>query len=245
MFRYFSLLLLLFATPASATITAVVSSSITATAGTTSNVTTPAVNTTGATLMVVMLYDFQGTLSGTLTDNQSNTWTLAGGATYTDGASCRLRCYFCVNPTTNASHTLNYTSAAASYPTIIMKAYAGTTTRDQQAGTGLASASSGQPGSITPAQDSALVVTAACVAAGSAPTVSSPYSVVGSAGFVNLQRFASIYADNIQTARTATNPTITYGASAVSAIMIVSFNNNVPAATTTRGGGLMWFNSMR
>ena len=234
---------LLMAVRASATISVVVSTSITATAGTTSNVTTPSANTTGSGALVVFLEDFQGTVTGTLTDNQGNTWTLAGSATYTDAVTCRLRCYICMNPTTNAAHTFNYTSGAASYPTMYVFGLSGTSGRDVQNGAGLAAATSGQPGSITPTSDSALVFCAAIAAAGSAPTISSPYSVLGSTSFLNGVRFATMVASNTQTTATATNPTVTYSTSTVSAVMIIAFKNIVPTATSR--GLMTWFNMTR
>src|SRR5262245_51634543 len=103
--------------------------------------TTAAINTTGAKLITIVIADTAGTAP---TDSLGNTWTMGPSATHA-GSSMTLRLWYCINPTTGASHT--FTAPGAS-PAIGVQAWnaASTPALDQQS----AGNSAKQAGSITP-----------------------------------------------------------------------------------------------
>jgi hypothetical protein len=130
----------------------------------TGTATTSAVNTSGAALIVVSISWFAGT--PTLSDSAGNTWTAL--TTYGDTGNsadyCKL--YYCVNPATSASHTFSVHSTATGYPVICVQAFSyssGTPSLDAATGfngTGT-NTTTLQPGSLTPAGNNELLVTAA------------------------------------------------------------------------------------
>lgn len=154
--------LLLLAAPASAAITEVGTRACSTTGGTVDSPTTAAINTTGATLVVVMVH--VGFDTGTISDSVGNTgWT---EETMVNTAGNITRSWWKASPTTNAAHTFTYNGTAA-FGTICAVAFAGTATaspRDQiSAGGGTAGAGvlTQQGGSVTPSEANEVVVSVA------------------------------------------------------------------------------------
>jgi hypothetical protein len=235
--RLLTILSLLFAIPSMATITVVDTIRATNQVNNGNTVTTGTLNIATANAIVVGVADYQLASLGTVTDNAGNTYTRV--RTNTDGVSPRIALYVCLAPVVSSSMTFTYTGGGGTvaYPSIYVVGLHSTypLVVDQQNGTGLSSATSGQPGSITPSQDNCIVFTA-CNSTGSfgvpaPPSVSSTYSTnIMRAPFVNLRNFAGGMAWNIQTTATATNPTWTYAGSFPSALLIVSLKEVAPAA---------------
>jgi len=176
------------------------------TQGTTGSATSAPINTNGCNLLVVTVSAAGAT---TLTDSAGNTWT---AGTATSNGSNRVQIYYCYNPTTSASHTFTVTGSLT-YPTISYYAcanYNGAT--PTQAAGGIAfSALSVQPGSLTPAQNGALLVAALNQGVTTAQTISidsgfasdfanyvSGISVGGGSGYL------------LQSSAAAVNPTMSW-----------------------------------
>lgn len=119
-----------------------------------------AFSSTGASLIVVAVAWYNGTTATpTLTDSQSNTWTaLTTEANFSDS----LALYYVASPTTNASHTVTL-SGSSIYASLAVSCFSGTAASpfDQQSVNGISpSATSIQPGSVTPTQGNELLLTA-------------------------------------------------------------------------------------
>jgi hypothetical protein len=117
-------------------------------------VTTSAINTTGADLIVIVVASYNGTVSPT--DSQTNTWT--AGPLGSNGLY-QIDTYYCVSPTTNASHTFSF-SESTTYPGIAVYAASGVDTGDAFEASNWSN--TGATGSITPVNDGALIITGLC-----------------------------------------------------------------------------------
>ena len=197
--------------------------------GATNSVTTTAMSTIGANLIVIAIGWYSVT-SPSISDNQGNTWTALTTSNIAGDVGCKL--YYCVNPTTNASHTFTF-SPSAIYGGLIVAAFSGVKTTspfDQQAGntgsgiTGLA------PGSVTPTEDNELVIFAAAKG-GNTSTVNATTdgTMIGNFAGVTAVTYALGMGYEIQTTATARNPTLSGSVSSVMAARIATFKAE-PAA---------------
>lgn len=196
-----------------------------------STATTAAINTTGASLIVLVVTGYN-TSGVTPTDSAGNTWT---GLTHYANASLRgCRIWYCVNPTTSASHTF---TASQSYggPAIVARAFSGTETVSPLDVSNGAShegvdITSWQPGSVTPSQDDSLLI--AGIAMNSAipvPSVDQGFTVSGaSSGHPDYFHGTIGAAYLIQGSAAARNPTFSWTGNAEAAAAIAVFK---PAAT--------------
>lgn len=192
--------------------------------------TTAPFDTTGASLIVIAVTDNQAGAAPTLTDSAGNTWTLI--RTQTDTVKNRIKMYSCVNPTTSANHTFTYSTTNDSFPCIMVLAIKGTSIAsplDKQNSNPIPAAlASGTPGSITPAFNNEIIITA--VSAGgnasfpNVPTIGGSYIVSNSQVWVNNYKSAMAYW--IQTTATTTNPTWTFNGNDTAALMILSFQKS-------------------
>jgi hypothetical protein len=127
---------------------------VSASPGSSCSATTAAIDTSGASILVVAVTT-QG-LSGTVSDSEGNTWTAltqsAGGST----AISRL--YYCLSPSTSASHTFTVSSLA--YPVIYALAASGVTTYEEEDVVGGTAASSTSGCSVAGTYAESLVVSA-------------------------------------------------------------------------------------
>jgi hypothetical protein len=182
------------------------------------SVTSSALDTTGANLLVVAVVTFgAGT---TPTDSKGNTWT---GLTVESGSS-NVRLWYCLSPTVGTGHTFSHNSTGT-YPAIQVFAFSGVDSFESQSGF----ASSYQPGSLTPAEDGALLVsTVASGAASSGLAVDSSFIGLeftpNSAG----QHVPGGTAYKIQTTAGAENPTWSWPSSSPNAVTMAVFK---PSAT--------------
>lgn len=125
----------------------------------TNNVTTGTLDTTGATLLVLVLSNYNA-VATTISDSKGNTWTALTGFNQASNAHCRI--YWSVPTSVGSGHTFT-ASSTAGYPSISVSAFSGpvrTSPADQQNGAGGASALS--VGSVTPTEDNELLVTGVC-----------------------------------------------------------------------------------
>jgi len=169
--------------------------------------TTPAIDSTGATLLVVVVALDAGAGTRTVGDNvggYGNTYTLAKTVTSVGGGINEI--YYCVNPAhVGSGHTFTVASAN-SYPSIYAAAYSGSAASPLDSITNSATISSGtsiQPGSITPSCTNELVIAGLMAEAGT-PTVSG--ATLRQARATQSGSFGGALADSIQTSKTAINP---------------------------------------
>jgi hypothetical protein len=131
-------------------------SSAGAISGTSNTVTTGAIDTTGASLIVLVCSAF-GALAPA--DSQGNTWT---GLTNQVCISSliNVRIYYCLSPTTSATHTFSNTGSAT-YPSINVQAWSGYGAFDTENGaSNINGPDAFQGGSVTPGQNNSLVISA-------------------------------------------------------------------------------------
>ena len=180
-----------------------------ATANTTS-VTTSAINTSGASLLVMVVAQWQSRTFGTISDSKSNTWSKLTARSV--AGSVRETLAYVANPTIDSAQTFTYTSAGLDdYPAICVASFsnvATTTPLDQQNG-GTGSGTTFQPGSVTPTQDNELLVTG--LGQQSTPntiSIDSSFTVTDQQAYHSGNgNFGAALAYLVQTSAAAANPT--------------------------------------
>lgn len=174
-----------------------------------------AIDTTGATLLVVVA-SYLYNAAVTLTDSAGNTWTPL--TAYSTSASTRVRIYYCLSPSTSASHTFQL-AGALSYPALAVAAFSGTLTAsafDVENGNFNNSGTTVATGTVTPSEGNELLIF------GFSSNASGSYSVdVGTianqAGLLGASAFGVALAYQIQTTATARNATWTSGSGTLAA----------------------------
>lgn len=129
------------------------------TAAGTNGATTGSINTSGATLLVVIVTDYSGGGGVSVSDSKSNTWTFVDE--YSFGAGAQIQMYYAQNPTVGSGHTFTvsgtgvYSSiyAAAFSNMVLSSVYDGV-----QNGSVDANVSTVNAGSVTPSQSNTVVV---------------------------------------------------------------------------------------
>ena len=176
------------------------------------NTTSPAINTTGANLIVVHISSYSGATGLTLSDSASNTWTLIVSTAISHPESSL---YYCLNPTTNASHTFTV-SGSNLYCVAQISAWSGAAISgalDQSNSNTSGSGTTLQPGSVTPSLNGELVITG--VSDDTPPgvfSIGSGFTILSQdAGSGNAQGGACAYL--VQSTAAAINPTWTISVS--------------------------------
>lgn len=194
--------------------------------------TTSALDTTaggGATAIFVAISDYGGNPASTLTDSESNSYgspitveLLAGNV--------RLQTWAIANPATDASHTFIIASSyAPSIAVLVLLGTALASVVDQFSDAQSLGNSTVQPGSITPSQAGAIVVTT-YASAFVYDSVSAPFSPVDGSVAVSAEHMALALAFEIQTTPTARNPTWASSSAGNHMVSIVSLK--APAVAT-------------
>ena len=145
---------------------AVIQNNVSAYGGVNGNTTT-ATNTTNAKLFVATVQSYKPVGTPTITDSAGNTWTLISRIS---GASApSVSAYYCINPTTSASHTFTV-SLANGYASISVNVFSGPnfTYNSFNSNTGGSVTSIGA-GLITPTSTRNLIVTSVNYWIGDAP----------------------------------------------------------------------------
>lgn len=118
------------------------------------NITTSAIDTTGANLIVINQTAFLAGI-GVISDSKGNTWT----ALTQRGATATQRAYYCLNPAVGSGHTFTSTGITDGSLQVLAFGTSGVAlTFDSTTGT--TGTGEAQPGSITPAGATSLVITA-------------------------------------------------------------------------------------
>lgn len=211
--------------------------------GTSGAVTSSAIDTTGATLLVLVLISYASATESTISDSKGNTWTQR--TAYINGTLERTRIYYCASPTVGSGHTFA-ASGTGSFPAIAVSAYSGTAASspyDVEAGTQNSSTTSKATGSVTPSQNGDLLVVGAgfgSVGAPVSPAINSSFNVLGSVGNVNGVSFGVCHGYYVQPTAGAINPTISWTTASSIACSITGFKQSSGGLLLPRGfdGGL-------
>jgi hypothetical protein len=178
-----------------------------ATSPTATNVATAAIDTTGATLLVVVVSQSNGAAFGTLSDSKGNTtWT----ALTPQNVGMRETISYVTNPTVGTGHTVTYTSSATDYPSICVAAFGGVATAtplDQQVGSSTDGVLSLTPGSVTPTQANALVISGLANNQPGSFTITGGFTITNEAQHTAGLNYGSALAYLIQTTAITANPT--------------------------------------
>lgn len=175
--------------------------------GSNSGGTTPGINTSGSTLITLVVTSYSVNAAPTVSDNKGNTWNAR--TVITAGAGCRCRIYDCLNPTVGTGHTFTV-AGTTTYSIVQVLAWSGANTTssfDQENGAGAASGTSLSAGSVTPSENNELIVTGETLGGASAgETVASPMTLQNYTAFSSGNNMGSAIGYEIQTTATARNP---------------------------------------
>ena len=170
-------------------------------------VTTGTYDTSGATLIVIIESSFNSQF--TPTDSKGNTWTKAVGSTSFTGEQSSI--WYCVPTSAGAGHTFSV-SSANSFAALAVYAFTGGSggVLDKTSGAfNNGSATTVQPGSITPTTANQLIISGVSYTVGSTASVDSGFSTPLNAGVVSFQHEGGAAAFLVQGAAAAVNPTWT------------------------------------
>lgn len=122
------------------------------------------INSTGATCLVAITGDWEGSTVGSVSDNKGNTWVKLVRTTDSSSKN-RLQVWVCQNPTSvGTSHTLTYTSGASNYAGVVFMALSGTRKysliADQRYAGSTSETSTHQGGAVVPAYDNSYAISA-------------------------------------------------------------------------------------
>ena len=165
---------------------------------------TTAIDTTGATLIVVSIADYSLASAGTVTDSKGNTYTPLSSR---QQGAARHRFWYCLAPTVGTGHTFTR-SVAASYPAIVVFAFAGVASYESQSG-----ATGNQPlvsGSLTPSANGALVVVGRTCAVAATDTVAPAVFTLTKKTYLNGTNLEGTAGYYVQPTAAAINPTWTW-----------------------------------
>jgi hypothetical protein len=194
---------------------------------------TDAIDTTGATLLVLVISAINAVaLGGTPTDSKGNTWTAR--TVYSSGGNGAVRVWYAENPVVGSGHTFTYTRAS-SFPVIMAIAVSGAalaSVYDVENGAGQVGGTTLQPGSVTPSAANALLVAGTGIdGVGRTATINASFTgLIGIAGD-GATRMGGYAAHLIQGAAAAVNPTWTYSG----AVSRVAANITVFKAAASSG----------
>ena len=161
--------------------------------------TTSAIDTTGANLIVAAIYYVTGASSLAIVDSASNTWTPLTSR----GGSLIAKMYYCAAPTTSGTHTFSL-DGNNSFSGIAVAAFSGANASPFEAESGAAAT---QPGSITPAGDGRLFVTAWGRNDATTLTINSGFTIAQQTAYAPGAGLEVGLAYKIQTTAGAENPT--------------------------------------
>ncbi len=139
-------------------------------------------NTVGANLLVASVAMYESKSGFTLTDSQGNTWTALTERHSTGTSRPQVQQFYCLNPTTNASHTI--TAAATDlYGTVYVHAFSGVDAYNAENGGNSLSDSSLATGTITPPSDGSVLIAVGAIGGTSTETGAGTYTGFTQAAF--------------------------------------------------------------
>ncbi len=183
--------------------------------------TTGAIDTTGASILVALIDDYD-LGHATISDSKSNMWTALTSYLST-GFNVRSTLYYAKNPTVGAGHTFT-TTGAASFNSLCVGAWSNADTTspfDAENGDISAGTTSLATGTVTPAGASELFVSGIGVNALETLAIDSSFSITGSVNYSSGAHFGAGLA--WKESSSAENPTWSFGASTATAVNIAAF----------------------
>ena len=219
----------------------------------TSNGTSSGIDTTGASLIVVVVGSIwvSSAVGGAISDSNSNTWRLLGRSAV-NASNCTVCIWYCVNPTVGAGHTFTVTNQpVGAFPSFCVAAFSGTSTTyvvdSQNPNNFNSSAASIQPGSMTPNAADSLIIAGFASRTTATIAVDSSFTITDQNPFSAGAAIGSVLAYKIQSgAASAENPTFSWTGNAVCCAMQVSAQppgagggGTYTAAPRLVGGGLV------
>lgn len=190
-----------------------------------SAVTTVACDTTGARLLVVVVGYAAGVAAPAITDNKGNTWT---ALTRQPASGAASQIFYCAGPTISVGTGHTFTSTrTSSLASILVAAFSGApffVPLDKQNGAVVVSATTINPGSVTPVNDNSLIIAADARGVTGSMSIDSGFSIAQQRAYSAGVRWGSSLSYLIQTSLAASNPTITEPASGDSAATIAVFS---------------------
>lgn len=201
--------------------------------GGTGNITTGTINTSGANFLIILISSQQGT-SYTISDSKSNTWralTLKATA-----GTQQARLYYATTTTKiGASHTFTITGSNV-YATIYVQAFSNvsqSSTFDKENGAS-GTGTSIQPGSVTPANNNALIISGLSFNQSSTmQAINSGFTRTSWKNFGSGNNYGGAMAYLIQTTAAAVNPTWSnYSGGDTESAVIAVFNSADTTSTS-------------
>jgi hypothetical protein len=173
------------------------------------------INTTGASLLIVVVAG-DGNLS-TFTDSAGNTWSQLT-AVNNGGSYCQI--YYCASPTTSATHSI--TIQSFNYGSASFSAWSGTKTSSpfdtQNSNPFTSPSATATPGSITPSQTGELLIAAEAIRGQvtTGATVGSSYNIIANVTDGGNADLSLAYI--LSPSTSALNPTFTFAGSGATGI---------------------------
>ena len=190
------------------------------------SVTTGSIDTSGASLLVVVLADYSLETISVITDSKSNTWTPLTSST---SAFTRCTIFYVANPTVGTGHTFTATKAVnPTFPTICVASFsnvATTTPFDQQNGANSNAATSLSTGSITPTENDEVLIAGLCIEDPETLSINGGFTITNQVSHLVDQHFGGGMAYLIQTTAAAANPAWSWTDSVGCSARIASFKN--------------------
>ncbi len=178
--------------------------------------TTAAIDTTGAKLLVMSIGRFN---LGTVSDSESNTWTLARIVTQ---GNVKLEMWYVLNPVTNSSHTFTYSGGSSTVPGIAAAAYSSTGIFVDAIKTGVSTSTSIQSSALTPGRANSLLVYAQGFEIGETQSIDEGFTIQEEIVWVNTVNIGIDFADKITS--TTQQPTYSSASSTSRAVILASFS---------------------
>lgn len=175
-------------------------------AGALNGATSSALNTTGASLLIVSIGQYDVGSDVTLSDSKGNTWTKL---TVQSNFDTRSWIAYCINPTVGSGHTFTI-AGSNSYSFATIGAFVGTavsTTFRSQNNANSTIANSIQPGSVTPDADGQLIWTGFCGFVNASSTIGSGFTITDQQAGNSGTCYGGAGAYLIQGTAAAVNPT--------------------------------------
>lgn len=185
-----------------------------------SDVTTSARDTTGDTLLVASIVDGLGAPAPS--DSYGNTWVQMGP---TESTSFTNKVWYVKNPTVGPGHTFTTNSGAGRLPLIEVVTFSGTDTTqnvDQTNGAS-ATATSIQPGNVTPSLNGEVVIVSGAWDTAATASINGGFTITDQLTLSPGTHYSGALAYLIQTTAAAADPTWSLSGSADALAVIGTF----------------------
>lgn len=173
-------------------------------------------DTTGIAGSGIIMVSVTRSGAATLSDSQSNTWTLVTSETSISGVTNEL--FVCINPSTSATHTFTI-SGVGSVSAIAIQVHRGywsAASGSNHAST--AAADSVQTGAVTPAGAGDLILTSVSYVSTTASSINSGFTIASDRPFIGATSYGSSAAFLYASTTNTVNPTWTQTSSAATTL---------------------------